>query len=238
MKQESRIRRQSREPEVDEKQEASDGKTLTEWLLERYPEIKNVGDDPQTRPGIVHRLDKDTSGIMLVPKTQAYFDYLKKLFQEHKIKKIYQALACGMFKEKTGVINKPIGIKDGTIKRSVYSDKMAKEAITEYRVLKTYSLSESDESKGYYSLLEVTPKTGRTHQIRIHLSSIGHPILGDMLYGNKPSKKLSEELGIKRQMLHAVRIELETRPGERVSLEADMPEDMEKMAGSYPQPHF
>src|ERR1700685_121466 len=95
--------------------------TLVDWLLKHRPEIKNVGDDPAQRPGIVHRLDKDTSGIMLIPKTQEYFEYLKSLFQKHEIKKTYYAVVRGGLKEKEGTIDKPIGIRNGTLKRSVRS---------------------------------------------------------------------------------------------------------------------
>lgn len=202
--------------------------TLVDWLLQRYPEIKNVGDHSTAseqvilRPGIVHRLDKDTSGIMLIPKTQEYFLYLKKLFQEHKIKKTYLAIVFGIPKEKSGIIKKPIGIKEGTIKRSVHSKKQAKEAITEYKVLKTF---EFPHKSAIWSLLEVIPRTGRTHQIRIHLSSIGHPILGDALYGSKLSTSLSRELRINRQMLHALSMEFEIERGRKILAEAEPPSD-------------
>lgn len=245
-------------------------KTLVDWLLERYPEIKNVGDDPINRPGIVHRLDKDTSGVILVPKTQEYYLYLKSLFQEHKIKKTYLALVIGEFKEKEGIISKPIGIKEGTIKRSVFSKKQSKEAITEYKVLKTFLTSqvltrqnfditlpnyskvlEGKQNLGGHektwegksaldsldkresvivSLLEVSPKTGRTHQIRIHLSSIGHPILGDILYCNKYSKELSQKLKINHQLLHALSIELEIAPGKNIKIESDPPKELKKFS--------
>jgi len=189
--------------------ELSKEKTLVDWLLVRYPRIKNVGDDQENRPGIVHRLDKDTSGVMLVPKTQDYFLYLKKLFQEHKVKKTYLAIVYGVPKKGEGVISKPIGIKDGTTKRSVHSIKMAKTAETYYKILKTIDFLQRSSA----SLLEVKPATGRTHQIRIHLASIGHPILGDSLYGNKLSTALSKQLSISRQMLHASSIEFEEKHG-------------------------
>lgn len=196
--------------------------TLVDWLVQKYPEVKNIGDDTKTRPGIVHRLDKDTSGIMIVPKIQEYFLYLKKLFQEHKIKKTYLAIIFGIPKEKVGIIKKPIGIKEGTIKRSVYSTKQAKEAVTEYKVLKTFELPHESAT---WSLLEVIPRTGRTHQIRIHLASIGHPILGDALYGSKPSTSLSRELYINRQMLHALSLEFEIERGRKILVEAELPPD-------------
>ena len=199
--------------------------TLVDWLLKRYPEIKNVGDDPANRPGIVHRLDKDTSGIMLIPRNQKYFEYLKSLFAERKIWKTYLAVVYGRFSEKRGLINKPIGIKNGTTKRSVFSEKMAKEAVTEYRVLKNFRTartgpkpSAQNSQPEDFSLLEVKPKTGRTHQIRVHLASIGHPVVGDKLYGRK-----IHPAGTSRLMLHALSLEFSAAAGKRIKLETPPP---------------
>ncbi len=195
--------------------------TLVDWLLKKYPEMKTVG-DPSTssgqanmRPGIVHRLDRETSGIMLAVRSQKYFDYFKSLFKERQIKKTYLALVSGEPREKHGIIDKPIGIKNGSIKRSVHSKKMLKSAATEYKVVKTFV------SNGMpFSLLEVSPKTGRTHQIRVHLASIGHPIAGDPLYGGKKNAGLA-----KRLMLHAYSLEFSLPNGRRLRLEAD-PEEL------------
>jgi len=93
--------------------------TLVEWLLPRYPEIGVVGDDPEQRTGIVHRLDKETSGVMLVARNAHAFGYLKSLFQKHEIKKTYRAVVFGTPKEKSGIVDAPIGIRNGTMKRSV-----------------------------------------------------------------------------------------------------------------------
>jgi 23S rRNA pseudouridine1911/1915/1917 synthase len=188
--------------------------TLVDWLIKRYPEIKTVGDDPELRPGIVHRLDKDTSGVMLVAKTQESFLYLKGLFQAHEIRKTYYAVVVGILKKTEGTIDAPIGIVNGTLKRSIRSNKMRKEAITEYSVIK-----EREEKNGLpLSLLEVHPLTGRTHQIRVHLASIGHPILGDKLYGNKKNRD-------HRLMLHAGAIEFKEREGGMVRIEAPAPKE-------------
>src|SRR3989344_2603711 len=205
---------------------ASREPTLVDWLVGRYPEIKEVGDDPALRPGIVHRLDKETSGIMVIARTKEAFEYLKSLFQTRKIHKIYRALVFGDVKEKKGIIEKPIGIKNGTLKRSVRSEKMAKEAITEYKVITTYHLLPTT----YFSLLEVEPKTGSTHQIRVHLASIGHPIVGDRLYGPKKSV-VSGQWSNVRLMLHAFSLEFTTAEGRRVKLEAEPPEDFENIIG-------
>jgi 23S rRNA pseudouridine1911/1915/1917 synthase len=170
--------------------------TLVDWLLKHCPEVATVGDDPVTRPGIVHRLDKDTSGVMLVAKTQEYFEYLKSLFQEHRVEKTYYALVRGVPKPGEGVIDKPIGITNGTLKRSVRSAKMQKDAVTDYRVVKTFAVG-ADQT---LALVEVKPKTGRTHQIRVHMASIGCPLVGDRLYGPKVKGASG------RLMLHAASI--------------------------------
>ncbi|MDP3956367.1 MAG: RluA family pseudouridine synthase [bacterium] len=212
--------------------------TLVDWLLRVRPEIAHVGDDPQVRPGIVHRLDRDTSGIMLVPKTQAYFEYLKSLFQKHEVKKQYLAVVWGRVKEKNGVIDRPIGIISGSLRRSVHSKKMQKTAITEYTLKRHFMLAGKE-----VTLLEVRPLTGRTHQIRIHLSSIGHPIVGDRLYGKINLRLTTPTQGrgsdrnvgaddlqrIPRQMLHAETIEFALRPGQMIKLSAEVPADFKKL---------
>lgn len=191
--------------------------TLVDWLLPRYPEVSTVGDDPEQRPGIVHRLDKETSGVMLVARNARAFEYLKALFQKHEIKKTYRAVVFGVPKEKRGVIDAPIGIRNGTMKRSVRSAKMAKQAVTEYKVLKTFVRAGGDGNDAKFSLLEVSPKTGRTHQIRVHLASIGHPIVGDRLYGPKKQPAWAD-----RMMLHAFAIEF-VMDGRRMRFEAEPP---------------
>ncbi len=193
--------------------------TLSDWLLGFYPEVAGVGDVPEERPGIVHRLDKDTSGIMLIPRNQEYFLYLKNLFQEGKIKKAYRAITYGRMENESGVIDKPISLKTGTVKRTVFKGKMTKPAVTEYKVIRNF------EDSAY---LEVYPKTGRTHQVRVHLASIGHPILGDELYGSKNSRRVSVP-GLTRHMLHAYSLEFEYKKGEIMSLTVDIPEDFESV---------
>ncbi|MBI2033885.1 MAG: RluA family pseudouridine synthase [Candidatus Liptonbacteria bacterium] len=199
--------------------------TLTEWLIARYPEIKNVGDLPAgrqatpLRPGIVHRLDKETSGILLVAKNQKCFDYLKLLFQEHKIKKTYLALVFGKVTSREGNLSKSIGIKKGTIKRTVHSLKFLKDASTDYRVKEYLKIGEEN-----FSLLELRPQTGRTHQIRVHLSSINHPVVGDRLYGRKLQPNW-----VSRLMLHAYSLEFSQFQGGRIKLEAEPPEDFQSI---------
>jgi len=198
--------------------------SLTDWLVKNYPEVRNVGDEPEIRPGIVHRLDKDVSGILLVPLNQKYFEYLKNLFQTRQIKKNYVALVYGKIKSKRGVIDKPISIKSGTIKRTVYHGKNEKQAVTEYRVLKSFKFEIPGSKEDNFSLVEVSPKTGRTHQIRIHLASIGHPIVGDSLYGKK-----TNPFGLKRIFLHAESLEFSPEEGKRIKLEAAMPDELKNL---------
>ncbi|HTY39889.1 MAG TPA: RluA family pseudouridine synthase, partial [Candidatus Paceibacterota bacterium] len=155
--------------------------TVVSWALRRWPALANVGDAPAERPGIVHRLDRDTSGVMVIAKTQRMFEYLKGLFQRHEIKKTYLALVVGRPAKRQDVIDAPLGIVAGTTKRSVRSEKMAKPARTEYLVQRVFP----DNAAGAVSLLEIRPQTGRTHQIRVHLASIGHPVVGDRIYGRR-----------------------------------------------------
>jgi 23S rRNA pseudouridine1911/1915/1917 synthase len=201
--------------------------TLVDWILKRFPKIRNVGDDPKIRPGIVHRLDKDTSGVILVARNQKYFEYLKNLFQNQQIKKTYLALVHGKVEPKTGIIEKPIRLKPGTLKRTVWKGKLEKKAITEYRVLKwlKYNTLFTIVNKVlYFSLVRVTPKTGRTHQIRVHLSSIGHPIVGDSLYGPK-----TNPLNLKRPFLHAESLEFSSENKRRIKIETELPMDLKKI---------
>jgi len=194
--------------------------TLIDWILKRYPETKDVGDQPETRPGIVHRLDRDTSGLILIARNQKYFEYLKNLFQTHQIQKIYLALVWGELEPKQGIIEKPISLKSGTTKRTVWKGKDTKPAVTEYKVKKYFNLGEQK-----FSLIEAMPKTGRTHQIRIHFSSIGHPVVGDELYGFKKRKL---PFGLNRQFLHAKSLEFPTEEGKMIKIEANLAEDLEE----------
>lgn len=200
--------------------------TLADIAEKEFPEIKKVGDDPETRPGIMHRLDKDTSGVIIVARNQKFFSFMKGLFQNHQVKKTYVALVNGRLLG-SGTIDTPIGLKPGTIKRSTVARnmKMIKEAVTDYKAAKIYQQSVFN-GKGavYYTLVHVTPHTGRTHQIRVHLASIGHPIVGDTLYGQK-----TNSFGLNRHFLHAESIEFGTPDGNRIKLEAELPPELQKV---------
>lgn len=181
--------------------------TLSNWLIAKYPFIQNIGEDP-SRPGIVHRLDKDTSGVMIIAKTQETFYLLKELFSHRNITKKYLALVHGVPHPSSGDINLPIARshsfrKQTIVRPGVRHKGEAREAFTQYKILSSFPLSSNDiplEPNNHYSLVGASPKTGRMHQIRIHLSSIGHPIVGDSLYKRKECPNPCE---VKRFLLHA-----------------------------------
>ncbi|MBI2055995.1 MAG: RluA family pseudouridine synthase [Candidatus Sungbacteria bacterium] len=192
--------------------------TLVDFLLDAFPEVKTVGDDPEHRPGIVHRLDKNTSGVMVVARNQAAFLALKTLFQTRQVEKTYWAIVCGRVKNKEGIISYAIGrsvnnpLKRGAVQGS-NRIRGAREAVTLYSVLKL-----SDQ----YSLVELKPKTGRMHQIRVHMKTIGHPIACDSLYGGK---NVCCPEGCSRQLLHASSLSFSYPEGRRFTFEAELPQD-------------
>ncbi len=191
--------------------------SVTGWLVEKYPEIKTVGEDP-LRPGLVHRLDKDTSGLLVIAKNQNSFVYLKSLFQDRKIKKYYLALVHGRPKEPKGIIDAPmgrIGMKRTTQVRGNKKLKDKKEAVTEYSTLKNFR---------DFTLLEVSPHTGRTHQIRVHLKSIGTPVAGDPLYGYK---NITGPKQPERLFLHAYKIQFVSPDGKSLTIEIDLPKELQ-----------
>lgn len=202
------------------------GETVVDFLIKHFPEVKGVGDD-SIRPGIVHRLDRDTSGVLVVARSAHAFEKLKALFKERRVEKTYLAIVCGTPKNRTGVVSYPIGrdAKNPTRRGAAGGRARVRgerEAETRYRVLKA-----GDE----YSLLEVMPKTGRTHQIRVHMKALGHPIACDRVYGGKnvccpkaTGTRASPE-GAGRQMLHAESLSFSFPEGRRLKFEADPPED-------------
>lgn len=189
--------------------------TLADLLKQQFPILQNV-----PRNGIVHRLDKDTSGVLLVAKSEERLYELQKLFSERKVQKTYTCLVTGVVTEPKGHIDAPLArSQQDRRKQRVYSSvepkgKEAREAITEYQVLETFE---------HYTLLKVRPKTGRKHQIRAHLASLNHPIAGDKLYGfkNQPTPE-----GLQRQFLHASAISLEMPEGEMKEFHSELPEDL------------
>ncbi|KKU80271.1 MAG: Pseudouridine synthase, RluA family [Parcubacteria group bacterium GW2011_GWA1_47_8] len=202
--------------------------TLADWLLEKYPSIRGVGETISITKGgviekwgIVHRIDRDTSGVLLVAKTQESFLNLKSQFQARTIKKSYRTIAQGIFKDKEGTIDKPIGRSTSDFRRwsAEYGARgELREAVTDYRVL-----GEGESNGTKLSYLEVNPHTGRTHQIRVHLKAVGHPILCDTLY----APKFPPLLGFTRTALHAFSIVFKGADGAEHKVQAPLPDDFE-----------
>lgn len=191
-------------------------KTLASGLIAKWPQIRDVGEDP-ARPGIVHRLDKDVSGIMAIAKTNKGFFHLKKQFQDRTAKKTYFALVYGKPQQEEGIIENRIArSKDEPTKQVISAE--GKHAITKYRVLSVETrLIASLQIK--QSLIECNPLTGRMHQIRLHLASIGCPIVGDKKYLPKNLLKIDTA---DRIMLHAKSLEVELINGERKGFKGNL----------------
>ncbi|MCC7160490.1 RluA family pseudouridine synthase [Candidatus Nomurabacteria bacterium] len=208
-------------------------KTIADWVLEKYPKMKNVGEDEVyenkniktniKKPGIVHRLDRETSGVLLLAKNQKAYKFLKNQFQNKEIKKTYVAIVSGSVKNDRGIINKPIGRSPTDFRR--YSAGRGargemREATTQYKVLKRF---EAEHSK--FTYLEIYPKTGRTHQIRVHMKYLNHPVVCDSLYNpDNPCPK-----GIKRMALHAKSIEFKDLKGNTLKIESSVPKEFIKL---------
>ncbi|MEK7635591.1 MAG: RluA family pseudouridine synthase [Patescibacteria group bacterium] len=212
--------------------------TLVNALLGCYPEIINVGESPM-RPGIVHRLDRETSGLLIIAKNQNTFYFIKEQFLNRTVVKKYLALVEGVPKNKEGIIEyaikpsknyrlKKVAVKPSFTPQSVATaGKSERAAKTYYKVIKVI-----DDK---FALLEVEPKTGRTHQIRVHLASIGHPIIGDTLYGAKT------KLPKRRHFLHAYYLKFTLPPqknagqakSQLIALETDLPEDLKKIMSDF-----
>lgn len=164
----------------------------------------------ELRPGIVHRLDKDTSGLLIVAKNDKAHINMSEAIKNRQVKKIYIALVRGIVQEDEATINMPIGRSTKDRKKMAVT-KQGKEAITHFKVLKRYP---------NYTLLEVKIDTGRTHQIRVHMAEIGHPVIGDMVYSNGKN-----EFGVEGQMLHAKSLEFKHPiTGKEMHLEAELPQ--------------
>ena len=186
------------------------GGTLVNALLARYPDLPI---DESKRPGIVHRLDKDTSGLLIVAKNEDARQKLQQQFKESRVRKVYIALVEGRVEPERGVIEAPLGRDPRNRKRMAVIPHGGREARTEYRVL---------EQLGDQSLLEVRPQTGRTHQVRVHLAFIGHPVVGDATYGYR-----KQRLGVARQFLHAHRLGFRLPSSEQeIELVSELPADL------------
>lgn len=230
-------------------------KTITDWVLKNYPKLKGIG-EPVTfneqeidRPGIVHRLDKETSGVLLIMKTKNAFAYFKKQFMNREVKKVYNAIVSGWVKNDHGIINKPIGRSPSDFRRRLAGRGARgemREAVTEYKVLKRFeapisknfsscalprvrggTLGDKNFQKSSlkkFTFLEVKPKTGRTHQIRVHMKFLNHPVACDSLYD--PKGFCPKNIG--RLALHAKSIEFKDLKGKTIKIESKLPKEFKK----------
>ncbi len=193
------------------------GGTLVNALLSYCPELAITGGD---RPGIVHRLDRDTSGLIMVAKTDVVRRALQRQFQEHQVHKTYLALLDGHLQPSWGRVCAPLD-RDPRHRQRISVQTGGRDATTEYRVLE-YLTQRAGATPGSYTLVRVEPETGRTHQIRVHFASIGHPIAGDTVYGRRRTP-----LPLGRQFLHAWRLRFEhPTTAVPIELEAPLPQDL------------
>lgn len=185
--------------------------TLVNALLFHFPDIERVG--PEDRPGIVHRLDKETSGLIVVARTLKSFSELQRQFKAREVEKLYQGLVWGKISKPEGRINWAIGRHVRHGERMSIKTKKPREAVTLYTVLKKFK---------EFTLLEIKPITGRTHQIRVHFSAAGHPIVGDTRYGRRKTKILCPRL-----FLHAFRLAFfHPESNEKVEFSSPLPDDL------------
>jgi 23S rRNA pseudouridine1911/1915/1917 synthase len=190
--------------------------TLVNALLAHCKNLSGIGG--KERPGIVHRLDKETSGALVIAKNDAAHRDLAKQFADRTIGKIYLALVAGTLRKSSGTIDAPIARHPVQRKKMSVARRAGRSAKTEYRVLR---------SSGDASLVECTIHSGRTHQIRVHLHHLGHPVLGDKLYGGKRAGSFP------RQMLHAWKLSFRhPRTGKTMNFTAPIPQDLETALNS------
>jgi 23S rRNA pseudouridine1911/1915/1917 synthase len=184
--------------------------TLVNALLNHCGDsLSGIGGE--IRPGIVHRIDKETSGLVIAAKNDAAHASLSAQLKNRSLSRIYEAIVCGQVKNDTGTIDAPIGRHPTDRKRQAVTAKHSRPAVTHYEVLGRYN---------GYTHIRCRLETGRTHQIRVHMAHIGHPILGDLVYGRKKPEK-----GLSGQCLHAVRLKfVHPRTNERIALETELPE--------------
>ncbi|MFI5304989.1 MAG: RluA family pseudouridine synthase [Nitrospiria bacterium] len=210
--------------------------TMVHALLHHVKDLKGIGGEE--RPGIVHRLDKETSGVVVIAKSEFALTHLMKQFKAHTIEKTYFALVWGKVKHNHGKVELPLGRdKKDRKKISVHTYK-PKEAISHYTVFKRFQLAPDKESG--ISFIEVRPETGRTHQIRVHMASLGHPVVGDKTYGGRTER--NAEIKAERQMLHASSIKF-VHPTTKVPLTFTAPlhSDMKSLLDqldNYPRIHL
>lgn len=200
------------------------GGTLVNALLHRCPDLSGIGGE--LRPGIVHRLDKDTSGALVVAKDAAAQESLSAQFKNRSVEKTYLALVWGSFRKEVGAVDLPVGRHPTVRKKMSTRSRRGRSAETRWEVAERFCAS---------TLLRVWISTGRTHQIRVHLSAVGRPVVGDPVYGKRGTSAVRDEasrrLGkISRQMLHAWRLRIRhPSTGEEMIFEAPLPEDFREL---------
>jgi len=193
--------------------------TLADMLLQKYPDLKKIGEHP-LRPGIMHRLDKNVSGIMIIAKTQTMYTYLKNQFQSRQTQKTYLGLVYGHMPETAGRIDFPI-IRSRSGKMVARpKSQSGKEAVTLYETITQYP---------HFTYLKLMPKTGRTHQIRLHLNALGHPLVGETLH---IPKKLKLFKNIDRIFLHALRLGFFDLQGDWQEYEIPLPPELHTILNS------
>jgi 23S rRNA pseudouridine1911/1915/1917 synthase len=187
--------------------------TLVDWLKTNYPDTKNVGEDP-ARPGIIHRLDMDVSGAIVVARTQKMYEHLKNQFKKHEVEKMYLALVHGVPGKPDGTISFPLGRSRrnaGRMASQPTATERTRDAITHYAVREQFT---------HLTLLEITIETGRTNQIRAHLLAFGLPIVGDTVYA---SRWVKQKVAFDRPFLHSWKLGFTDLTGTRQSYESPLP---------------
>src|SRR5262249_53033351 len=197
--------------------------TVVHGLLFHFQQLSDAGGT--SRPGIVHRLDKKTSGLLVVAKNNVAHARLSKAFQDRTVEKTYLALVHGKPRESTGTIELSVGRHPSIRTRMTASPSRGRSAFTQYRVLQ--------EFRGF-TLLEVLIKTGRTHQIRVHLSAVGHPVVGDDVYGERSYKEFIKKFGpFDRYFLHATSLRFNhPTTGEVLEFHSPLPRELQKLIES------
>lgn len=203
--------------------------TLVDWILKKYPRMKKVGEPiilsdgtEIFRPGIVHRIDRDTSGALIIAKNQKAYEFLKGQFKARKVHKVYNAFIYGNLKDDRGMIDRPIGrspndFRKWSAQRGARGE--LRPATTYFRVL---------ARKDGITFIEAIPKTGRTHQIRTHFKAINYPVVQDHLYATKNLLEQENQAGFKRLALHAKEIEIKVSPEKIINVKAPYSRDFEK----------
>ena len=206
--------------------------TLVNALLHHCPTLEGIGGE--RRPGIVHRLDKDTSGVMIIAKNAPAFQQLARQFKDRSVSKEYLALVWGRIGREGGIIDRPIGRHRSDRKRmsSIHPLPKKREAVTEWRLEKCFSIPENAGRFCELSLLRIRPRTGRTHQIRVHLADLGFPVVGDKVYGHRKKSAIQYIEGFSlevfpRQALHAEKLAIKhPRTGQWMEFHAPLADDM------------